>query len=293
MIGFNCPSCDVRFEVDEQLVGLRKRCTKCGAALTVPERSLPPPLEKAGGGALPNRFCSSCGAALVSDARFCSSCGAQASNQNGLVAMPPQRAAATMTCRVCGNQNGRDRNKCESCQLPIGNLAALRTIQQNVRAEQSRVRNELSKENQRVFDPEEFICYMAPAENGSKIYVVTERRVIAFKRVGWADDRFVRDRVLDFSEIVSMPFGGSDLQFADILSSFVSSTGRLSCVVHTKRADVEFWFRLPSIVSDFLGGSNDEQAEGQRWLFKFRESYQAYMEGSRIIGARLMRADLG
>lgn len=194
--------------------------------------------------------------------------------------MPPAPATkVTVKCPVCGGENNPNPANCERCKLQIGNIGALRALQQNGLAEQRRVRNELSRECQRALDEDEFICYMAPAERGSKVYVVTERRILTFKNVGWVNAKLVPASSLDFSAITSFSDG-------TLLSEGITS-GRLSHVVHTNDGDMEYWFD-----TSFVWTGENEQSEGHKWFFKFQEAYQAYMAGSTVIGAMLMRAKL-
>jgi hypothetical protein len=183
-----------------------------------------------------------------------------------------------MKCPVCGADNDADPTNCEQCKLQIGSLGALRAIRQNVLAEQRRLRKELSSECQLALNDNEFIGYMAQAETDSKIYVVTERRILTFKNVGWVNVKFVPDRSLDFSEIISFSEGRL---FSGIF------LGRLSYVMRTTDSDVEYWFNAPSV---YMG--DKELQEGPKWFFKFQEAYRAFMDGSFVIDALLMRANL-
>jgi DNA-directed RNA polymerase subunit RPC12/RpoP len=278
MMAFNCPRCRKTFEVKVEFAGRKTKCPQCGTALLVPGSAAPVSTQPAHAAEPTSSFCSNCGAVLQAGARFCSSCGAPSGQTPALKQAVPA-IGRTVKCPVCRADNPPNPTNCDRCKLQIGNIVVLRAMQQNVLAEQRRVRNEVSRECQRALDPHEFICYMAPAERGSKIYVVTERRILTFKNVGWLNAKFVPDSSLGFSEITSF----SDGRFL----SEGPTSGRLSHVVHTNNSDVEYWFDT-SLVST---GEN-EQSEGHRWFFRFREAYQSFMGGSTVIGALLMRANL-
>ena len=99
------------------------------------------------------------------------------------------------------------------------------------------------------------------------------------QNIGWLNAKFVPDSSLDFSVITSFSDG-------HLLSEGITS-GRLSYVVHTKYRDVEYWFD-----TSLAWTGQNEQSEGNQWFFKFTEADHAFMAGSTVIGAMLIRANL-
>lgn len=186
----------------------------------------------------------------------------------------------TVPCPVCGAENNPNPTNCDHCKLPIGNIGALRVLRQNIVAEQRRCRNELlSSEMLQELDEDEFICYMAAGERGSKCYVATERRLLSFKNIGWINAKFAIDLSLAFSEIVS------STEVHILGDGFMKL--RATFTVHTNNGDAEFWFDAST---PMVG--EDESREGTNFFHKLRDAYQAYLSGSAVAGALLMRARL-
>jgi len=130
-----------------------------------------------------------------------------------------------------------------------------------------------------VLGDDEFICYIVHAESGSKYYIVTERRLISFKNVGWINATFVLEKSIEFSEIIS--FG--DMQ--NIRED--PATERGAFTVHTYGGDVEFWFD-----TGWKSPGKREMMEGYKFFYAFRKAYQANLVGTTVADASLMRAKL-
>lgn len=281
MIAFNCPGCGKSFQVKYEFAGRKTKCPKCGATLLVPALAAPVAVELCSVAEATPKFCSSCGTPWQAGARFCSDCGALVSGQPAVSVIPaapaPKRA---VKCPICGAENNPDPTNCDRCKLPIGNIGSLKALQQNVIAGQRRCRNELlTSEMLEELDEDEFICYTASAERGSCFYGVTERRLISFKNTGWINTKFALEISLDFADIVSSTE-------VHIVAEGVM-TLRASFTVHTKRGSVDYWFDA----STPLVGE-DESREGTNFFVKLRDAYQAYLGGSTVAGALLMRAKL-
>lgn len=280
MITFNCPGCAKSFQVKDEFSGRKTKCPQCGAPLLVPALTDPVAAQPRPGAAATPKFCSSCGVPWQAGARFCGGCGALGTGTptSAIPAVPAPKL--TVRCPVCGAENNPNPTNCDRCKLPIGNVEALKAMRQNVVAEQRRCRADLlSSEMVGVLGDDEFICYLASAERSSKFYVVTERRLISFKNVGWINSKFALEMSIDFSAIVS--------------STEVHIVGdglmklRASFTVHTSEGSVEFWFDASTPMF-----GEDESREGTNLFVKLRDAYQAYLGGTTVAGALLMRAKL-
>jgi len=180
---------------------------------------------------------------------------------------------------VCGAENNPKSTDCDRCKLPIGNIEAMKAIQQKVVATQSRYRTDiLVGEMVQVLGDDEFICDMAHAEKGSKFYIVTERRLISFKKTGGTNAKFALDKSVDFPDIISYT------NLETLLGGLVWS--KVAFTVCTNDGDLEFWFANV----DFA--NRNESSAGIEFYYNLRDAYQAHMVGTSVAGVLLMRAKL-